>query len=192
MAVLVEATSVIVRRDAIESKYRGAWRAFVADVPNATLCFDDEIARVGFMAPADVEAFVAQLESKGLRFLDGGRPVDLAVADQQRGFTTECDWLEFGKLRFGDKGKVSACWFFDEPRIMPGLHLRGLSMNLATPPGWQFEGSLSQTFRFIPTGEESDRLKFLRNEDGVDVFLDLSTGKEVFVGRSSRPGTQEG
>ena len=57
MAVLVEGISVIVRRDAIESKYDGGWDTFVDNVPNATLCADDEIARVGFMGPADVEAF---------------------------------------------------------------------------------------------------------------------------------------
>ena len=44
MAVLVEAISVIVRRNAIESKYRCGWKAFVDDVPNSTLCADDEIA----------------------------------------------------------------------------------------------------------------------------------------------------
>ena len=185
MAVLVEGISVIIRRDAIESKYRGGWRAFIDDVPNSTLCVDDDIARIGFMGPPDTEAFVKHIERKGLQFLDGGKPVDLAIADQERGLTTECDWLEFGKLGFRDSGKVSACWFFDGPRIAAGVHLRGSSMNLATPADWEFEGSLSQKFGFVPTGKESDRLKFLRNEDGVDVFLDLDTGKEVFIGHTS-------
>jgi CheY-like chemotaxis protein len=149
MAVLVEGISVIIRRDAIESKYRGGWRAFIDDVPNSTLCVDDDIARIGFMGPPDVEAFVKHIERKGLQFLDGGKPVDLAIADQERGLTTECDWLEFGKLGFQDGGKVSACWFFDGPRIVAGVHLRGSSMNLATPTDWEFEGSLSQKFGFV-------------------------------------------
>lgn len=157
MAVLVEGISVIVRRDAIESKYRGGWSAFVDDVPNPTLCADDEVVRIGFMAPPDVGAYVQRLERNGLRFLDCGKPVDLAIADQQEGLTTECDWLEFGKLEFGTSGKVSACWFFDEPRMCAGLHFRA-SMTLATPPGWSFEGSLSQEFGFVPTGAESERL----------------------------------
>ncbi len=184
MAVLVEGISVIVRRDAIESRYRGGWDAFVADVPNATLCADDEIARVGFMHPADVEAFIEGLQVEGLHFLEGGKAIDVAVVDQQRGLTTECDWLEFGKLALGAEGRVAACWFFEGPRIADGMYLRGTSIPLATPAGWEFEGSLSQKFDFVPTGEQSSRLKFLRNEGDVDVYLDLDTGKEVFLGRT--------
>jgi hypothetical protein len=186
MAVLVEGISVIVRRDAIETKYDGGWDAFVDNVPNATLCADDEIARVGFMGPADVEAFVRHLERNGLQFVESGKAIDLAIADQQEGPITECGWLEFAKIGFRDQGKVSACWFFDSPRIVPGIHLRGTSMDIATPAGWKFEDSLSHKFGFVPTGQENDRLEFLRSEDGIDVFLDLDSGKEVFVGRTSR------
>ena len=186
MAVLVEGTSVIVRRDAIESKYDGGWDTFVDNVPNATLCADDEITRVGFMGPADVEAFVRHLERMGLQFVQGGKAIDLAIADQQEGLITECGWLEFAKIGYRDQGKISTCWFFDSPRIVPGIHLRGRSMDIATPAGWKFEDSLSQKFQFVPTGQENERLKFLRSEDSIDVFLDLNTGKEVFLGRTSR------
>jgi hypothetical protein len=54
MAVLVEAISVVVRRDAIDRSYEGGWVAFVSSVPNATLCTDDQLARVGFMDPKAV------------------------------------------------------------------------------------------------------------------------------------------
>jgi hypothetical protein len=37
MAVLVEAISVIVRRDAIDGAFDGGWRGFVSSVPNVTL-----------------------------------------------------------------------------------------------------------------------------------------------------------
>jgi hypothetical protein len=166
------------------SKYRGGWTAFVADVPNATFCADDEIARVGFMSAADVEAFIEGLQLQGLSFLEGGKAIDVAVVDQQRGLTTQCDWLEFGKLALGAEGKVAACWFFEGPRIAARVYLRATSLPLATPVGWEFEGSLSQKFDFVPNGEEPSRLKFLRNEGDVDVYLDLETGKEVFLGRT--------
>ena len=64
MAVLIEGISVIVRRDAIESRYRSGWDGFVADVPSATFCADEEIARVGFMHPVDVEAFIEGLQAE--------------------------------------------------------------------------------------------------------------------------------
>ena len=69
MAVLVEALSVIVRRDRIEEKYSGGWSAFKKSIPNATFCADDEIAAVAFMSPNDVQAYVNRLERKGLVFL---------------------------------------------------------------------------------------------------------------------------
>ncbi len=184
MAVLIEGISVIVRRDAIESRYRSGWDGFVADVPSATFCADEEIARVGFMHPVDVEAFIEGLQAEGLRFLEGGKAIDVAVVDQQRGLATECDWLAFGTLALGAKGKVAACWFFDGPRIAAGVYLRGTSFALATPDGWEFEGSLSQKLGSVPTDQEPSRLKFLRNEGDVDVYLDLDTGKEVFLART--------
>jgi len=51
MAVLVEAISVVVRRDAIDRSFGGGWRAFVSCVPNTTLSTDDQLARVGFTSP---------------------------------------------------------------------------------------------------------------------------------------------
>lgn len=109
MSVLVEAISVIIRRDAINAKYPGDWAAFVQAAPNATLCYDNELARIGFMHPQDVGNFIDRLAQHGLTFLVDNKTQDLAVADQQRGLTTECDWLEFAKLPFGKSGgKVSA------------------------------------------------------------------------------------
>jgi hypothetical protein len=43
MAVLYEAISVGVSRDAVDAYYAGGWRQFVISVPNATLCTDGEL-----------------------------------------------------------------------------------------------------------------------------------------------------
>src|SRR5260370_15575905 len=104
MAVLVEAISIIVRCDSIGLKFPGGWNAFVESTSNATLCADRDIARIGFMDPKDVEDCIERLERSGLTFLDGGKAIDIAVVDQQRGPTTACGWLEFGKLPFGEDG----------------------------------------------------------------------------------------
>jgi hypothetical protein len=69
MAVLVEGISVIVRRDAIGQRHADGWPGFLNTVPNETLCADDELARVGFMTPTEVEAYIHRLETRGLRFL---------------------------------------------------------------------------------------------------------------------------
>lgn len=87
MAVLVEAISVIVRRDAITARFSGGWHQFLAIVPNSTMCSDEDLARVGFMSPPDIEAFVRRLEKGGLTFVRDGQAVDIVVVDQMRGPT---------------------------------------------------------------------------------------------------------
>lgn len=150
MAVLVEAISVIVRRDAINKRFTGGWRGFLNVVPNNTLCADDDLARVGFMSPPDVEEFVRHLERAGLVFTSNGKALDIAVVDQMRGPTIPAEWLEFAHLALsGNGGKVAACWLFEGPRIAAGTHISAKGMTLATPEGWTYEDSLSANFKFV-------------------------------------------
>ena len=187
MAVLVEGISVVTRRAAIERSMDGGWPAFLRLIPHNAFCYDTDLAQVTFMSPQDVQHFVEQLAAAGLTFEEGGKPVDFTVVDQLEGPTLPTEWLEFARLNAdGGGGLMSACWLFEGPRLGAGLHLRGRSIDVATPDGWVFEGSLSQDFNFVPTGQVKDELKFLRHEDGIDVYLDLKTGKEVFVRRPFR------
>lgn len=184
MAVLVEAISVIVRRDAIARKFAGGWSGFVAGVPNATLCFDEELARVGFMSPTDTEAYVGKLEGSGLTFLVDEQAVDIAIADQQQGLLVDCDWLEYARLNFDDCGEVGACWLYDGPRFAYGTYLPSGTLTLATPPDWDYENSLSKEFHFAPDEEMGTRLRYLRSDGGLDVYWDKELDKEVFIGRA--------
>jgi hypothetical protein len=182
MAVLVEAISVVVRRDSIDRTFDGGWKAFVSCVLSATLCTDSQLARVGFMDPKAVGKFVEDLQAGGLVFLKSGRCVDIVVIDQQRGPTTPCEWIEFARIPFGKSGgRVAVCWLFEGPRLAAGVHFPGERIDLATPNGWTFEGSISERFSFVPTEDVAARLKYLRTENGLDVFLDTSTGGEVFT-----------
>jgi hypothetical protein len=180
MAVLVEAISVVVRRDSIDRSFVGGWDAFAACVPNATLCADTQLARVGFMDPSAVGKFVEGLQAAGLVFLQAGKCTDIVVVDQQRGPTMPCEWLEFAHIPFGKSGgKLAACWLFEGPRVAAGVHFPGKSIDLATPNGWTFDGSISERFSFVPNEDVVEQLKYLRTERGLDVFLDTSTGREV-------------
>lgn len=150
MAVLVEGISVIVRRDSVEKSLHGGWPSFLELVPNSTLCFDNELARVGFMSPADVEDFVNTLTKLGMQVFSGNQFKDAAVVDQLNGPTMEAPWLEFGKLPCDDeRNRVSACWFFEGERIAAGLHFKSLEISLALPRGWIYEKSLSKDFKFV-------------------------------------------
>lgn len=175
MSVLVEAHSIIVRCDAVRERHAGGWDQFLADIPNRTFCSDGEIARVGFMAPSDAEGYIRHLASCGLIFCENGRAVDIAAAFQQTGLTVPCDWLEFGRVQLeisGMSGALSCC------RLLGGERL-----DVATPARWNFQGSLSQTLGIFPSAADSG-MNFLRHENGVDVYYDNFSEKEVFVGRT--------
>jgi hypothetical protein len=174
MAVLVEGISVIVRMARLKERYPGGWDQFVADCPNGTLCSDSEVARVGFMTPTDVESFIAKLGVVGLVFQEKGTAVDIAVVDQISGPATPCAWLEFGHVQL--KGhRVGAC-----------RHVGSTENIIITPDGWRYENSLSASYAFVPLGAEDKSLRFLRHEEGMDVFLNLVTGREVYMGRTTQ------
>ncbi len=172
MAVLLEAISVIIRMDAIQKLYPGGWEVFRDAAPNQTLCADSKLARIGFMSPVDVESFVKELEELRFVYMDNGSCKDIVVADQQRGFAIPCDWAQCGSVSI-EGNDIKACQAVDDD-----------SFQLMTPDGWQFEGSLSQTYAFAPTEHIDKSLKFLRHEDGMDVYLNILTGKEVYLGRT--------
>ena len=175
MAVLIEAISVVIRLVTIESRYPGGWAAFVADAPNQTLCADENLARFGFMQPSDMERFVAHLKQYGIEYIKDGIAQDLVVVDQQRGPLASCPWIEFGHVSIGSA----------ESHPVAAARISGDTLNkVITPDGWDFNGSLSQTFGFVPAGHENKSLRFLRHEDGIDVYFNEMTGKEVYVGRT--------
>ena len=172
MAVLVEANSIIVLVQAIRDRYSGGWTAFDDSVPNSTLCSDGEVARVGFMNPNDAEAYIGELERRGLTFLRDEDSQDIAFAVQNGGITTPCDWLEFGQIDVAPGQSVSAVW------------LKGAaSREVICPQNWTYEKSLSRQFAVVPPAHVDKSLKFLRHQDGLDVYQNLLTGEEVYIGR---------
>lgn len=173
MAVLVEGISVIIRAQAVLTKYRGGWQAFQQAVPNKTMCADNELVRVGFMSPVDVGRYVQQLERAGLAPFVNGQSPDFAVADQREGFTAPCAWAEYGHINYQNnpQQRVACC------------RLKGSqNSQIVFPPGWTYAGSLTATATFVPTGQADRAMQYLRTENGVEVFLDPATGKEQFVG----------
>lgn len=173
MAVLIEAISVLVKAQAIIKKYPGGWEQFSQDAPNQTLCADGELVRVGFMNPNDVQKYISFLESKRLVFQSNGHCKDIAVVDQQRGFTIPCEWADFGRI-FIDSSqtqRVSAC------------RLKGSTQRIVSyPDGWEYENSLSKDYHFVQNEKVGQELEFIRKEGGVTVYRHLPTDKIVYSG----------
>jgi hypothetical protein len=153
----------------------GGWNAFVQSVPNRTLCYDDSIARVGFMMTQDAKSFVDSLISNGLVFVQNAKAIDVVVVDQLHGPACGCDWIECGYLEhFASKIKIKYCRFAGSK-----------SLQCSLPEGWEYEKSISRKFSYIAEEDMASRLSFVRHEEGKDVFLDRVTGKEVYIGRTS-------
>lgn len=177
MTVLIEGISVVVRASALE-RFPGDWTAFKATVPNQTLCADSELIRVGFMHPADVEAYVSELEQLRLRYIVDGAARDIVVVDQLRGFAVPCDWAEVGHVGISAGRQVTAC------------RLKGSKVEqLVTPDGWAWEKSLSGSFGFVPSNAPDSIVK-VSEEDGVEEFTSPLTDRPVYVGRTKKPRSQ--
>ena len=123
MAVLCEAISVVIRRDSINTYFRGGWDKFFEAIPNQTFCTDGELIRIGFLNPNEVKLFVDAIVDSGLQFqadkkilglFTKSRKInDIIIVDQHQGPLAPCSWVEFGKVKVGDsKSDVSMCWFF--------------------------------------------------------------------------------
>ena len=173
MAVLVEGISVITRISAIVERYPGGWIAFCDNAPNRTLCADSNLARVGFMSPNDVASFVQELEKRGLVFVANGVTQDIAVVDQQGGFTANCNWAVFRFATLDDK-RVSVCTAQGDTTTILNL-----------PDGWQYEGSLSQSFGFVPNESVDRTLKLLRRDPGLDTYYNTLEDAVMYTGRTN-------
>lgn len=168
MSVLVEGITVIFRNATADSLIAGGIDAVNRNSPNRTFRTDGLLSAIGFMTPEDTENFVDSLKAVGFNFIDEGHCVDIAVCDQNRGFTSTCEWLATET----DEQGVRYCWLLG--------HDVG---EMAVQEGWSIEKSLYNTGSFHADGEPKDHLEFLRTENGLNVYLDKNKGKEVYVGR---------
>ena len=195
MPVLCECISVIIKCSSIERFFKGGMDAFYKIIPNDTARSDGELFGVGFMNPMDVKSFIDVLENSGLQFqqskgfslkrLKNRSQNDIVVVDQFMGPTTDCDWIEFSQFPVGENNTmVSACWLFEGTRFGLGPQISEDQLNnLAVPHGWTPDQTESISFH---SDYESDRFQFLRHENGLDVYLEKTTGKEHYTTERNR------
>lgn len=178
MPVLAEALSVIIRKESIEQHFIGGFIAFLQANQYKTLCYDDDIVRVGFMTPDDVGDFIDKMTFAGLKYLEGNKAIDMTVVDQVKGLLEPTTWLTFNKVNFSNDKKQQSLSICKE--------VNSLSTELVVPSNWSYDGSLSQKHTFIPTEELNKEFVFLAHKDGCDVYLNKLTGKKFYAGRSGQ------
>ncbi|MFW2073059.1 hypothetical protein ACG9Y7_06395 [Acinetobacter gerneri] len=175
MAVIIECISVVIRNKSIIEKYEGGNKSFSETLQGKIWVSDGEVVCVRFMTPIDAKAYVDILEEKGLIFKDGnGKAIDIAVVDQIEGLLSDCDWIIAGRIDWNNdrNKKVMICC----------LNPSDLD-EISVPKGWQYETSLTSTTKFIDGNNIPKNLKFVRNENGVDIWIDRATDQEYFVRR---------
>jgi hypothetical protein len=170
MSVLVEAITVIFRNDTAEALIQGGVETIRRNPPNATFRTDGKISAVGFMTPNDVGEFVQTLEQAGFVFVENENSKDIAVCDQQRGFTAHNEWLGTDT----DERGVRYCWLLGHE---PG--------DMITQENWTYDSSLYTTGNFTANDEPADHLKHLRTEGNMEVYWDEKREQEVYVGRTA-------
>lgn len=177
MAVLIEAICVVARREAIDQKVPGGWDGFVQAVPNASFCYDHELARVGFMQEGDALTFVVHLSALGLAPPSEHGAPDVAVVNQLQGAVLGAPWLVLGRLNSAEIGG----------EVCVAAHVDSSQAQVAVPGQWRYEGSLSQHTQMVnPSGQV--HLKFLRHEKGLDVYWDGNLQAEVYSARAYGAG----
>ena len=195
MAVLLEALSIITKKESIESSFPGGFDRFYENVPTpGTFCEDGELTRVGFMgADQETNRYVQWLLTNNLRFYEQGEFKDFAVVDQStkkmfNGITRdgieiqECKWLELVEFLWPKKGESLLILDKQPSRSILGLQIPQKELSpIAVPDGWVYERSLSDSGVFTPNEEWTTRQKFLRQrDDGLYVYLDTKTGKTMY------------
>lgn len=126
MSVLVEAYTVIIQRSRLLRIHSSAVEQFFRNAPNRTARADQSLVGISFMHPEDVRIYIRTLEQEaGLRHIEDGRCIDIAVLDQARGLLAPCHWLD---VDADDRG-VAFCWL---KNTTPG--------ELATYNSWRWDG----------------------------------------------------
>lgn len=160
MSILVEAITVAFRNATADRHIQGGVHAVKTIAPNSTFRTDGLVSAISFMDPESTGNFVDTLLNVGMEFVEDGVAQDIVVLDQHRGPTAQCDWIGFNQNADGN----SIAWLVGHPQG-----------DMAVYDNWFPHNDLM--FR---DGQVEETMKFLREEDGLDVYLDLETGQECF------------
>lgn len=131
MALLLEAFSVYVKLESVDSKFLGGRQAFAETVKNDMFVYDYYIFSCGFLTYYDAMEYYNELLAYGLT------TDDIAIASQIEEILTDSPWLKYSKMGF-DTGKqmanISICHHIDEGEVK----------RFSTPSVWVYEGSISE------------------------------------------------
>lgn len=167
MSVLIEALTVVVPRSALEAKFPGGTEAYIAaaaasESPARYAVADEQLTAVSYLAPEEATRLIDSLLELGLVESEDNVAGDIAFVDQHYGPSTECAWLEWKRHDDG----YTYCWLAGAE---PG--------ELAVPESWSPAQSIALVRHDIR--DEPGRMMRLAEEDGLEIWLDFKTGRQI-------------
>jgi len=165
MGVLLEGISIIVRNDALESRYPGGVEGLRADCPNGSFCTDGTLSRAAFMDERDAACFIGLLLAHGLELGEQGA-ADIAVFAHGGRLRQPCLWLEMEVNRDG----LPICWLAG---TKPG--------RIFVPDYFDLSDCAGRHYRLSAT-EWARRFERIGSKDRVDFYRDRRTGKVIPMG----------
>lgn len=168
MSVLIEALSVVVPRSVLDRSWPGGTDAFLAKCQEAETdaryaVMDRFLVAVSFLAPDEAQRIIRELGEHGIEEPDEERRADdVAFLDQHMGPSMPCAWLEWRKQ---DEGFTEAWLAGTEPGA------------LVAPEGWSPEQSMTLVRHDLR--EEPGRMMRIGEEDGLEIWLDFKTGRQI-------------
>ena len=161
MSVPILGYSVVVKKETIEPLLQSGKIA----ASNRMMVGDDHIVAFGFMAEADAIDFVSTLEEQGINATKGPDSDAVLTCEFHQQFTPYCEWLHLAKVK----------------NTVIGFREGSDPSRLFAPENFDLENGSGLVF------SDKSELEFLRLEDNVEVYRNVNTGEEVFIGRTSTP-----
>lgn len=175
MAVLVEGYSVIINKArALENQEAlNALAAVEETLHPMAVCSDEHLLRVGFMALAQANEFLAALENAGLHLktIENGTEIaqDVVKLTQFGELEIPCPWLsvKFTKL----KDDTLIC--------LASLKSEEQTKTVALPKHWSLDTSILKRFHDERTHYMQETYEHLRSESMQDIYWDKEKQKEI-------------
>ena len=149
MAVLIENISIIIRKDSLDQKFPGGWKALFESYNSVwnDIFYDEKIVCISYRHAPYIKEFIEHLENNGLIFMQNGQATDIAIVDSIHGLLTPATWLEFSRIEdANEKGKITVaiCWIFKGNSKEFEIHEFKENSSLCTPEYWNYTGSSSE------------------------------------------------
>lgn len=175
--ILVEAYNVVIRNEAISSRFSGGIKSFMNLIWNDTCTTDGELVRLGFMSLQTMIAYGKALVKNGLK-----PSRDFTFFEMGQGPLIPCSWIEWLRLEWfyeRSKDKFTMAWLKPEYGGVENIEVRN-DPRTAYPEWWTPEKAI-KIDDTMDSVEINSRYKIIReSNNGVLTFFDRLLNRVLY------------